>query len=72
MLHDIIICEETASECLPYDRRCSYCAQHRADFCIPEFQRLAFEMCWFESANFEMSPPDIEIKLIILFANLKF
>jgi hypothetical protein len=51
---------------------CQYCAQHHADFCISEFQRLAFEMCWFESADFQMSPSDIEIELNMLLANLKF
>jgi hypothetical protein len=51
---------------------CLYCTQHCADFCIPEFQRLAFKMCWFESADFRMSFSDIEIELNILLANLKF
>jgi hypothetical protein len=49
----MIICDETASECLPCER-------------------LAVEMCWFESADFQMSPSDIEIKVKILLANLKF
>jgi hypothetical protein len=29
-------------------------------------------MCWFESADFQMSPSDIELKLNILLSNLKF
>jgi hypothetical protein len=31
---------------------CQYCAKHPTDFCIPEFQTLAFEMCLFKSAEF--------------------
>jgi hypothetical protein len=46
---------------------CPHCAQNCADSCIPEFQRLAFE-----SADFQMSPSDVDIKLNILLANLKF
>jgi hypothetical protein len=30
-----------------------------AEFCIPDFQRQAFEMCWFESAHFQMPPSAI-------------
>jgi hypothetical protein len=26
-------------------------------------------MCWFESADFQMPPPDIELKLYILLSN---
>ena len=49
---------------------CPYCAQHRADSCISVVQRLAFEMCLFQSADFRMSPSEIGIKLNILLANL--
>jgi hypothetical protein len=41
-------------------------APNIADFCIPDIQRWAFEMYLFESADFEMYPSDIEIKLHIL------
>jgi hypothetical protein len=51
---------------------CLYCGQHAADFCIPEFQRWAFEIYWFESADFQMSPSDIRIELNMLLAILKF
>jgi hypothetical protein len=51
---------------------CQYCTQHHADFCIPEFQRQALEMCWFECADFQMSPSDIVETLKIFLANLKF
>jgi hypothetical protein len=40
-----------------------YCAQHHADFCIPEFQSPAFKMCCFESADFQMSPSSLDIVL---------
>jgi hypothetical protein len=72
---DIIICEETAAECLPYASTSpnSPNIMHRLPkFCIPKFQRLAFEMCSFESADFQMSPSDIAIKLKIILSNLKF
>jgi hypothetical protein len=46
--------------------------QRSADSCISNFQRRAFKMCWFESADFQMSPSDIELKLNILLSNLKF
>ncbi len=39
---------------------------------VKDSLRLAVEMCWFESADFQMSPSDIEIKVKILLANLKF
>jgi hypothetical protein len=38
---------------------CQYCTQHLADYCIPEVQRLAFEGCQFDSADFQISPFDI-------------
>jgi hypothetical protein len=31
------------------------------DLCIPDFQRLTFEIYWFESADFQMSSSDIEL-----------
>jgi hypothetical protein len=33
---------------------------------IPDVQRRAFEMCSFESADFQMSPSDIDIKLNLM------
>jgi hypothetical protein len=65
ILHDFIICEETASKCLPY--------ASSGPTSISEFQRQAgfWNMmvlkCWFL-----MSPSDIEIKLNILVAHSKF
>jgi hypothetical protein len=41
---------------------CLFFAQHHADFCIPDFQRLAFEMCWFENGDLQLSPFDIGLK----------
>jgi hypothetical protein len=42
---------------------CPYCTQHCADSCIlqVDFQKQAFEMCWFESAqaDFQMLPSGI-------------
>jgi hypothetical protein len=51
---------------------CPYCAQHRTDFCIPEFERRAYDMSWFENVGFQMSPSDIDLKPEILLENLKF
>jgi hypothetical protein len=56
---------------------CLYCAQPSADFCIPDFQRLAFEMCLFESADFQKYPFEFEFQtlnsnLTSFLHNLKF
>jgi hypothetical protein len=50
MLHDIIICKETASECLPYARTAPI-VQISA-FLNPDYQRQAFEICCFEKCTF--------------------
>jgi hypothetical protein len=47
-------------------------AQHRVDFCIPEFQRQAFEIYLFENADFQKSPSDIALKFNILVQILNF
>jgi hypothetical protein len=44
-----------------------WCTQYCADFCIPEFQRLALKHASFESADFQMSPSDISLNLNIFF-----
>jgi hypothetical protein len=46
---------------------CQCCTQYCANICIPKFQRLAFEMCQFGKADFQMSPSDIGQKLNIFF-----
>jgi hypothetical protein len=47
ILHDIIICEETASECLPYASTAPNIVQISA-FLITKDRLSSFEMCWFE------------------------
>jgi hypothetical protein len=51
---------------------CPYYTHHHADFCIPEFQRQAVEMCWFESADSQMPPSDIASWIKPLYPLLNF
>jgi len=69
ILHDIIICEETASECLPYASTAPNIMQISA-FLISKDWLL--KCVGLESADFQMPPSDIGLNLNILLANLKF
>jgi hypothetical protein len=71
LLYDAYSDPITASETFSITNRLPYAyatvtAPNIADFCIPDIQRWAFEMYLFESADLEMNPSDIEIKLHIL------
>jgi hypothetical protein len=71
ILHDIPICEEAASECLPYAR---------TDPKIEQISQAAFlkSRDWLlkcvslESADFQMFPSYIDLKLNIFFSMAKF
>ena len=69
ILHDIIICEETASECLPYASTAPNIMQISA-FLISKNWLL--KCVGLESADFQMPPSDIGLNLNILLANIKF
>jgi hypothetical protein len=57
ILHDIIICEETASECLPYASIAPNIMQISA-FLITKDRLL--KCVGMKSADFQMPPSDIE------------
>jgi hypothetical protein len=69
ILHDFIIFEETASECLPYASTAPNIMQISA-FLISKDWLL--KCVGLESADFQMPPSDIGLNLNILLANLKF
>jgi hypothetical protein len=70
ILYDIVICEESASECLSYARTAPNIVQISAFLVSKDgLSSLNFEN---HAADFQMSPSDIEIKFNIFLANLKF
>jgi hypothetical protein len=69
ILHDIIICEGAASECLPYASTAPNIMQISA-FLISKNWLL--KCVGLESADFQMPPSDIGLNLNILLANIKF
>jgi hypothetical protein len=69
ILHDIMICEEIASECISYASTAPNIMQI-STFLISKDGLL--KCVGLESADFQMPPSDIGLNLKILLANLKF